>query len=83
MSDEITCAMCKGKGKLVPSGGYALVFQDDVDKFTPAELAVVMMSSACVAEAKKLGIDPTKIKVRLDFGETKRHMCFKLEKEKR
>ena len=59
------------------------VFQDDVDKFTPAELAVVMMSSACVAEAKKLGIDPTKIKVRLDFGETKRHMCFKLEKEKR
>ena len=83
MSDEIACSMCEGKGKIQSSSGFELVLQNDVKPLTPEELALVIGSSAYLAEARRFGIDPTKVKVSFDFGETKHHMCYRLKKSQK
>lgn len=47
---------------------------------TPKEGAVYLMMIGVLADAEKLGIDPTTIHLSLEFKETNHQMCMNLER---
>jgi hypothetical protein len=61
-----------------PDKKFTLVFHKAPKHFSPPELALGMMVSAAVAESKKLGVDPEKVHVVIEFKESGHHLCFTL-----
>jgi hypothetical protein len=61
-----------------PNGKYSINLHRQPSMLTPEEGAVYLMMAGVLAEAKKLGVDPTTIHLTLEFKATNHLMCLNL-----
>lgn len=69
-----------GKKGKEPEGKFALNLHKKPTDCTPNEGAVSLMMAGVLADAEKLGVDPTKIHLILEFKDTKHTMCLNLSR---
>lgn len=59
---------------------FTLALHKKPSECTPQEGAVYLMMAGVLADAEKLGVDPTKIHLVLQFKDTEHEMCLNLER---
>lgn len=63
------------------SGKLALIYHKKPSTLTPTEGAAVLMVAAKVSDISKVGVDPTKVHIILEFKETGHVMCMSLSQD--
>lgn len=79
----LTCPMCEGNGKLVPTEKQVEVhFGEELGTCNENELALVLAYTANIWNlASKMGVDPSKVNMSFDFKDTGHHLCFMVAKK--
>lgn len=68
------------KGSGIPSGKFQLHLHKKPSTTTPNEGAAAISMAAHLADLAKLGIDPTKVHLTLEFKETGHIQCMNLSR---
>lgn len=70
-----------GGAKGPSKGKFSFIYHKKPSTLTPNEGAAVLSMGAHMADLEKLGVDPTKVHLILQFKETGHEMCVNLSRE--